>query len=258
VTEAELLAMLPALAFQAALVFCRVGACAMVLPGLGEQDVPPQLRLGLGLSLVPVLLPVLAPSLPAPPDAAAEALRLVALEVAVGLWLGWLARLVVLALGIAGQMLAFLLGLSSVLFQDPTMGGQTAITSRFFALAAVALVLSTGLYALPLRALAESYALLPAGAPLAAGPAAEAVVAMTSESFALALRLAAPFVLLSLVLQAATGLLSRIVPQVQAFVIIAPAQVLGGLLLLALVLPALLMRWGEAASAIFPSLPGLR
>jgi flagellar biosynthetic protein FliR len=230
----------------------------MVVPGLGEQDIPPQVRLGLGLALVPLLLPVLAPGLPGPPDAAAEAVRLLVLEVAVGLWLGWLARLVALALATAGQMLAFLLGLSSVVFQDPAMGAQTAVTARFLSLAAAVMVLSTGLYALPVRALAESYALLPAGAPFAAGAVAETVVAATAESFALALRLAAPFVLFSLVLQMATGLMSRIVPQVQAFVIVAPAQVLGGLLLLALVLPALLLRWAEAAGAAFPALPGLR
>ena len=97
-TEEVLLQQLPTLAFQAVLLFARLGATAMLLPGLGEQEVPATLRLGLGLALVPLLLPVLAPALPPVPDAVAEAARLVALECVVGLWLGGLARIAALAL----------------------------------------------------------------------------------------------------------------------------------------------------------------
>jgi flagellar biosynthetic protein FliR len=44
--EAGLLAALPVLAFQAVLVFARVGAAVMVLPGLGETEVPAPMRRG--------------------------------------------------------------------------------------------------------------------------------------------------------------------------------------------------------------------
>lgn len=256
-TEAELLARLPLLAFQAALLFCRVGACGLVLPGLGEADVPAPLRLGLSLALVPLLLPGLQPVLPPPPNSAAEAARLVALEVATGLWIGWLARLVVIALSMAGQAMSFLIGLASVLVQDPAMGGAGTPLSRFLGLAAAAVTLSSGLYVLPLRALAESYALLPPGAPLAAGPAAHAIAQAIGGSLDLALRLAAPFVLLSLLIQAVAGLLGRVAPQTQAFILAAPAQVAAGLALLALLLPALLAHWAQAAREAWQLLPGL-
>ena len=66
-TEAELLAALPGLAFHAALLFCRLGAAVMLLPGLGEAEIPATQRLALGLGLVLALLPVLAPALPPAP-----------------------------------------------------------------------------------------------------------------------------------------------------------------------------------------------
>jgi Bacterial export proteins, family 1 len=89
--EAALLAALPTLAFQAVLIFARLGATAMVLPGLGEQEVPPMLRLALGLALVALVLPGMAPGLPGPPDSVAEAVRLLGIEALAGLWLGGLA-----------------------------------------------------------------------------------------------------------------------------------------------------------------------
>jgi len=67
---------------------------------------------------------------------------------------GFLARVLVLALPMAGQILATLLGVSSVLQFDPEMGPQTSALARLFALAAPVLVLASGLYALPIEALA--------------------------------------------------------------------------------------------------------
>lgn len=256
--DAVWLERLPLLAFQAALLMARIGACGMILPGLGEVDVPARVRLGLSLAVVTLLLPVLAPRLPGePPNMAAVAL-LVATEVGIGLWLGWLARLVSFALVTAGQAMGFLIGLASVLTQDAVQGPQALATGRFLGLAAAALTLSTGLYGLPLRALAESYILLPPGAALPAEMAVEAVVAATTGSFSLAMRLAAPMVLLAVLLQVGSGLLSRAAPQVQIFVLAAPAQTLAGLLLLALLLPMILSHWTEAAGEGFALLPELK
>ncbi len=254
---AEFLEALPHLAFQAMLLLARMGACGMVLPGLGEQEVPVTVRLALALAVVALLLPVLGPQLPPEPQDIATLFRLIAIEIAIGFWIGWLARLMVYAVQIAGQAIGLMIGLSSVLSQDPTMGEGSTALGRFFGLAAVSLLLASGLYALPLRALAESYTLLPVGAALPAGPAAEAVAQASAASFTLALRLASPLILLTLVLQMGSGLLARIAPQAQVYILAMPAQSLAGIALLALLLPALLAFWGEATRAGFALLPGL-
>ena len=53
--------------FAAGLVFARVGALVMLLPGIGEQGVPPRVRLGLALIFALTLFPVVSPTLPAVP-----------------------------------------------------------------------------------------------------------------------------------------------------------------------------------------------
>jgi flagellar biosynthesis protein FliR len=256
--EAALLAALPALALQAVLVFARLGATAMVLPGLGEQEVPPMLRLALGLALVALVLPGMAPGLPGPPDSVAEAVRLLGIEALAGLWLGGLARVVVLALAMAGQAVALMLGLASVLVPDAQLGAQGTAMARLFGLAGVVLVLGSGLYAVPLRALVESYTVLPAGAAWPAGEAAEAFATAAAESVALALRLAAPFVLGAALFNLALALLSRLAPQVQIYFIATPGQILLGIGLLALLLPAMLGAFAATAAASLATLPGVR
>lgn len=259
-TEADhaLLQMLPGLVFQAALVFARLGAAVMLLPGLGEAEVPAPLRLGLGVALVALLLPVLAPGLPPMPDDLAELTRLLVTEMVVGLWIGTLARILVLAFAMAGQAIATLIGLASLFAFDPSLGmGGTAL-GRAFALMAAVLVLSTGLYQVPLAALAESYAVMPAGAPFPAGSAALAIARMGADSLDLALRIAAPFVVGAVLLNVALGLLARLAPQVQTFFIAVPGQILAGLGLLALLAPPMIATLLEALRAGFATLPGVR
>ncbi|MFC7734480.1 flagellar biosynthetic protein FliR [Roseomonas sp. GCM10028921] len=257
-TEAALLEALPALAFQAVLILARVGAAAMILPGLGEQDVPAPVRLALALGLVPVLLPVLAPGLPGAPDSVPETLRLISLEVVTGLWIGGLARILALALSVALQAGATLLGLAAILVPDPLLGGGASALGRLGSLAAAVLILSTGLYALPLRALADSYALMPPGSPWAAGEAAGEMAAAGASMLALALRLAGPFVVAAVTINLAMALVARVAPSLQVFFVAAPGQILAGLALLALLAPSILENFQYALQAGWSVLPGLR
>jgi len=255
--DMALLASLPALAFQAALLFCRLGAAVMLLPGLGEQEIPATLRLALGVVLVPLLLPVLGPALPAAPEAVGEALRLIATEILVGLWIGTLARFIAMALAQAGQIIATMIGLTSPLQGDLELGAQATVLGRALGAATAVLILSTGLYAIPLGALVHSYAVLPAGAPLG-GAVAESAARAAGESLDLALRLAAPFVLGAILFNVALGLVSRLAPQVQIFVVAAPAQILAGTGLLMLLLPVMIAVWQAASQDLFLALPGAR
>lgn len=253
-----LLQSLPGLAFQAVLIFARLGAAALLLPGIGEQEVPAPIRLGLGLALVALLFSAVAPGLPPAPENAAEAARLLAIEVVVGLWIGGLARLVLIAFAMAGQAVSALIGLGGLLVMDAALGAQATALGRAFGLLAVVLVLSSGLYALPLRALVESYAVLPAGAAFPAGLAVEVMAQAGADSLSLALRLAAPFVIAAVVLNVALGLLSRLTPQVQTFFVAVPGQILAGLALLGLLAPPMIATFAEALNASFATLPGLR
>ena len=256
--DIALLRELPALAFQAVLTFARLGAAVMLLPGLGEAETPPTLRLGLGLVLLLLLFPVIAPGLPPPPADAASFAAEVAMEVVVGLWLGGLARILMLAFAMAGQAIAALIGLSGLLVMDQNLGAQGTALGRAFGLMAAVLVLSTGLWQPVLVALAESYTVLPAGGPFPAGMAAEAMVVAGGESLALALRLAAPFVVGAVLLNVALGLLSRLAPQVQTFFVAVPGQILAGLALLGLLAPPVILAFAEALRAGFATLPGAR
>lgn len=254
--DLALLEALPLLAFHAALVFCRMGAAVMLLPGLGESEIPITQRLALGILLVFVLTPVLSPTLPPLPEQVASLALLVAAEVLVGAWIGLCARFVALALAQAGQVIALMMGLASPLQGDQFLGSSATAPARMLGLLTAALFLATGLYEVPLRALAGSYATLPPGQPLPLGDAAELLARFVAGMMGLAMQLAAPFVLAAIFFNAAMGLLARVAPQLQVFVVAAPAQLLGGFLLLMLLMPALFHAWWMGMGEALSRLPG--
>jgi len=255
--DAALLAALPGWAFAFVLVLGRTGAAMMLLPGLGEADPPAIVRAGFAIALTVLVVPAIAPLVPPVPVGTATAAAMVAAEVVTGLWLGWLARMLVMALPIAGQFLSYMLGVSNVLQLDPEMGAQTTALGRLFSLAVPVAVLSSGLYALPVAALAGSYRLIAPGALLRAGAGTDLAVRAMADSFDLALRLASPMVIASVVWHVAAALLARLVPRVQVYFLALPGQILGGLVLLAALAASILAAWQDAVRAGFDALPGL-
>ena len=248
---------LPSLAFGSALVLCRVGGAVAVMPGLGEAEPPMTVRAGLALGLTVLMAPIAIQRTLSANQPPFEILRLVIVEVATGVFIGWLARLVAMSLPIAGQFISLMTGLTSVIQPDPELGAQSSAVARLFSLAAPVILLSTGLYALPLEALSASYRLIPLGSGLPMTDATSSVVAATGDAFGIGLRLAAPFFLIGTVWQVAIGVLSRFVPAIQAGSALVPGQVLGGVLLLAILMHPILDAWGDVARADLLALVGL-
>jgi flagellar biosynthetic protein FliR len=254
--DAALLAALPGLAFHAALILCRMGAAVMLLPGIGEAEIPAMLRMALAVGLVFALLPVLSPGLPPLPDEVSGLLTLVAGEILMGVWIGLLARFLAIALAQAGQVVSLMIGLASPLQGDLVLGSTATALARMLSLATAALILATGLYEIPLRALADSYNVLPPGSAWPGGAAAAAMARKAGDSLLLAMQLAAPFVLAAIFFNAGLGLIARLAPHAQVFVLASPAQILGGLLLMLLLLPNMLDLWARGMAAGFLRLPG--
>lgn len=243
-------------AFAFMLILARVAGAVMLLPGFGETAPPAMLRAGIALCIALLLLPLLLPTLPAAPEASATAALMVAAEALTGIWFGWLARLLALALPVGAQFIAYLLGLSSVLQPDAELGPQSTALARMFELAAPLIVLTTDLYQMPLAALQGLYRLVPAGALLPSADGAMTVVEVVTQMFALALRLAAPFVVAAVVWNVAIGLIARLVPRMQVYFVALPGQILGGLLMLAGLSGAILAAWDGSARTLFGTLPG--
>jgi flagellar biosynthesis protein FliR len=147
---------LPALAAAYLLVFARIGAMLMLLPGLGELSVPSRLRLTVALVLAAVLLPLHRAEYQIDLRALGPVLLMLGEEILIGILLGMTARLTISALQVAGSVVASQLGLGFVTAVDPTQGQQGVIVGNFLTLLGVTLLFATNLHHLVIAALDDS------------------------------------------------------------------------------------------------------
>ena len=243
-------------AFALLLVLARVGGTFALLPGLGESSAPTVIKAGLILTLSILLLPMVQPLLPPRPATELALALMILAEMLNGIWFGWLARVLTTSLPLAGQFISDFTGLSNVLVPSAGLGSQTSAVSRLYEVAIPALVLSTGLYMLPLSALGGFYRLVPPGTIVGASDSAAVTISVVAESFNLALRFASPFLLVGVAWNVAIGLMARLVPRLQIFFVAMPGQIGIGLLLLAALAAPLLAAWMEAMRSGLAALPG--
>jgi flagellar biosynthetic protein FliR len=239
-----------------ALVLARVGAAMTLLPGLGEAVAPAIVRIGLALSITILLVPSLQPLMPPVPDSGLSMGLMIAGEVVTGLWFGWVARMIVLALPVGAQFIGYLIGLSSVLQPDAELGAQSGALGKLFEMAAPVLLLASGLYRLPLTALNGLFELVPPGHMLPVVDSTETVIRAVATGFSLALQIAAPFVVIGIAWHVAMGLLARIVSRMQIYFVSLPGQIMAGLALLMICGSAVILAWREGAQAYLIALPG--
>jgi flagellar biosynthetic protein FliR len=229
--------------YAAGLVFARIASMVMLMPGVGEQSVPPRIRLSFALLMSMVLSPLTAANVIVPAamgDVGAQVIR----EILIGLTIGMMLRLFLSALAVAGEVVSIQTTLGFAQTTNPMLGQPNATLSTFLSLIGVVLVMTTDLHHMFIGAMVNSYNLFPLDkASMPIGDAATLAVRTVAGSFALGIQLSAPVIVFSLVFNMAAGLVGRVMPQFQIYFVSSPLAVIFGLSLFALSLGVVGMVW---------------
>jgi len=229
--------------------FFRILALFTAAPVLSMRTIPARARIGLSI----VLAAAIAPSVAAPVrvDLMSYAgLGFVAQEVAVGLAIGFAARLVFAAFDLAGEVIGLQMGLSYAGFFDPQGGQGTAVASFMNATATLLFVTMNGPLLL-IAATLRSFATLPVGQVPFEFARRFDPVALGAEVFALGLLIALPFLALILFVNLLLGVMSRVAPQLSLFSIGFPVTICAGLVLLVVGLPWIERPLAEGFTRLF-------
>ncbi|EKV26678.1 Flagellar biosynthesis protein FliR [Caenispirillum salinarum AK4] len=245
--------------FAFMLVFARLGAMFMFLPGFSATYVNRKTRLAIALLLTLVVAPVVLPVLPAMPEGTAQMLLLLMHEVLIGLFMGLFAQVLMAALTVAGTSIGRDAGLMNAMVFDPVTESQGAVVISFLTLVALVLLFALEIHHLMIQALVSSYAMFtPGGDSFILADVVNVLTQGLDDAFQIGLQIASPFLVFNLTFQVGMGLLSRLSPQMNVFFIALPLQIMVGLVVLAVALPAMMlvfMRFFETRFTAF--LPGL-
>lgn len=227
--------------FSFMVLFVRFGTAMMIMPGIGDSFVPQNIRLYIALGFSLVMSPVLMPMVPDPVPDLPVMLPLLVIEFITGLFIGSIARILMAALDTAGMLISLASGISNAQVFNPSLAVQGSIFGAFMSITGVTLLFVTNLHHLLIHGLVESYELFPIGGMLDTGSMAELMAHAVAASFLTGFQIAMPFVIISLVLYTGMGVLTRLMPQLQVFMITIPLQIMLALVTLVIVLSSCML-----------------
>ncbi len=197
------------------LVFSRLGGFLVVSPFPGAW-VPVKARVSLLISLslcTGMFLPPPARSI----EFGLSLLPVAASDFAIGLLIGAAFRFVMSAVEFMAGMVSQASWLSAPISLNPEMGGQSQVLGSVSVLLALLLALGVGVHRTVFAYLFESFHVLPIGATVSIPAAIVPMVEVVGRSFDIGMRLALPVLAVSLAVQAALALISRVAPSLQIF-----------------------------------------
>jgi flagellar biosynthetic protein FliR len=221
------------------LVLARIVGLTILAPVFGSFIVPQRVRIALVVFLTVSMLPAIAAAGQAPIEFHSTTALVLALaaETSVGLMLGLIAQLVFGAVQMAGELAGMQMGLGLSSLIDPQNHDRVVVLAQWQGTLALLLFLTVDGHHVLIQAVAESFHHVPAGMARLSSAGLGMTVAFAAEIFVLALKLAAPVLILVLLTNATLGALGKLVPQLNVMVVGFPINVAAGFFILAAAQP---------------------
>ena len=247
---------LPVAATVFLLMFARLGTLVMLMPGLGERNIPVRVRLAIAVLLTFVMFPLHRNAYQIDLSNFAPPLALLFGELAIGFVMGLAARIALTAVQVAGTIIAAQLGLGFVTALDPTQNQQGALIGTFLSMLGITLVFASNLHHVAIAALDNSYQAFAPGVIPATGDALQLSVKLIADAFRIGVQLSAPFLLFGLVFNVGLGLLARLMPQLQVYFLAMPLSIFAGFGMLLVLVGAMMGVYLDFLGGVLGTLAG--
>jgi flagellar biosynthetic protein FliR len=219
------------------LIVVRVSTMLFVFPVFSARQIPILVRIGLAF-LTGFILYRAVPPMAALPDLGALVAAVVS-QVVLGLIVGFVAYLVFMGIQFAGEILDIQIGFAVANILSPQTQQQVTVIGELQLTLATLIFLATDSHLLMLQGIGGSFHLVPLPYINLDPSVAGNVIVFLQQAFLIVLKIAAPAAVALFVTNLALGLLARVAPQMNVFVVGLPLQIGVGLLMMALSVPLL-------------------
>lgn len=209
-----------------ALVLPRVIGAFLMLPLMTQQTVPAMVRNSFMVSLGIIVLPVALAGLPMDNLGTIEWPLIVLKEIFIGVAIGFCFGIVFWAVAAVGSVIDTQVGMSMAQVFDPIQGHQVTLHGEFLSQLATWLFMASGAFLVFLDLLMGSYVLWPVASYFPDLPAAgmNLFVGQFDYMMTTVLVLAAPVMVVMLVIDLSFGLVNRYAPQLNVFALTMPIK----------------------------------
>jgi flagellar biosynthetic protein FliR len=218
------------------LVLSRVAGIFAALPVFGGRRLPARIRIITIFMITLVCFPTLLVAVPQMPTDVFSFALLILSEVMIGLTLALVAQIIFAAIEFSGQIIGMQMGLTIASIIDPSLGTQTQIMSVVQTLFATLTFLSLNIHHHFIKAIIDSFHVIPLGGWRLSGELVHFLVLRTADVFIIGIRLAAPVMVALLLTSVTLGVMARAFPQMNIFMVSMPLNIGLGLIILGMTL----------------------
>ncbi len=214
------------------LILMRMSGFIMLNPVLGRRNAPAMFRTGLALVLTLVIYQAESAAGTEVPEVYSPVAfgMMLLLEFGLGYLLGFVVVLFDFVMTHAGSVIDFQMGLSMAMVYDPQNGVQIALTGQILEIYFILLFFAVDGHLALIRILLTSSQAVPYGAVVIGQLQANALVTLFTECVVLAMKLAFPVIAIEFLVEISIALLTKIIPQINLFVMNIDLKVIVGLL----------------------------
>lgn len=218
--------LIPVEQFQTFLVCtARVAGFIGAIPVYFGNQTPARIKVTLVFTLSLLLFPILSPALPRIDFNPIAFFLLILNEILLGLLLGLMSRLVFTTVEFGGTIIGYQMGFAAANVFDPQHQNQVSLISQFQNVFAILIFLALDGHHIFIKTAAKSYQLLPPGNLNLGGEAIPYLMELTSRMFALGVQFSAPVLAILLFSGLILGILARVFPQLNVFLLSFPLNI---------------------------------
>ncbi|WP_028273849.1 flagellar biosynthetic protein FliR [Atopococcus tabaci] len=225
------------------IVLMRISLFVVLCPGFSFKGVPQFVKVAISFGITAAVYTTMPPLESVLPTGLFILLLLK--EALVGAAIGFIAQLFFTGIEMAGNLVDFQVGFSMASVYDPMMGVQASNYGRVYYWISMCVFFFTNMHHQVIRTLVQSYEFVPVTQTNFTHFGTEGFIHLFGYVFEIALNLAFPLVLVSLLSEVVLALLSRTVPQINVLILGMPLKITVSLLFLFFFLPTLIQNIGD-------------
>jgi len=218
------------------LAFVRIVTVFVQAPIWGGQHFKAPIKVGMAASVTLLFFPSLHIPDPFPMDIRGFILAILT-QICVGLVIGWIAFLVMATAQFGGEMLDVQMGLSAAAQADPSSHGAVNLLRRLHFYVAMLIYLMINGHHQLWEAVHYSFQVIPLTYFQMTKVQIDSMIQLAGDIYTIGLQISSPAVAALFVAQIALGLLARVAPQMNVFMLSFPMNLAVGLMLLTVSLP---------------------
>lgn len=219
------------------LVFVRMTGLFVVAPIFGRRNIPAYFKIGFSFFMALILVNTMTLQAPDYNESIFAYAALIIKEFIVGLTIGFIAYLAFTAIYVAGEIIDMQIGFGVVNVIDPMSNIQVPISSNLYFIISMLVLLAVNGHHVIIKALYDSFNTIPLGSAVFDAGLTDLLLGIFANIFFIGFKIAAPVVAAILVTDVALGTISRMVPQLNVFVIGMPLKIFVGLAVMLITIP---------------------